>query len=206
MKRLEANEDSNGIVKEAPKAQKRKYDHDSSSDEDFVFVAPNDPIRPGESAAERQARLEIESEEFFNRQKKKKRYGKISRRPRNPPISSHSSDERISVGIMFAPRCLELEVEVEGCTTSPQGCEPFHKGAVPIQSEARQQDSEGLPNEKGWRPRKVHGRCVFLFNRFFSDSGCASKRNPWERQSLWLGPAKSGGGNPQSVVSIFRVY
>merc|ERR1711862_572972 len=50
--------------------------------------------------------------------------------------------------IFQARRRFEFEVEKETSNGSPQGCEPFHEGAVCVQSEACIEDSEGFAHEK----------------------------------------------------------
>merc|ERR1711971_532697 len=45
-------------------------------------------------------------------------------------------------------RHAQFEVEGEACTPGTQGCEPFHQGALCVQSEASLEDREGLRHEE----------------------------------------------------------
>merc|ERR1711982_144109 len=50
--------------------------------------------------------------------------------------------------IFQARRRFEFEVEKETSNGSPQGCEPFHEGAVCVQSEACIENRESFAHEK----------------------------------------------------------
>merc|ERR1719428_2678963 len=58
--------------------------------------------------------------------------------------------------VLQVRRCIELEIEEEGCDGSSQGHQPFHQGAMRLQGKACFQDSEGP------RSQEIQGPCQLV--------------------------------------------
>merc|ERR1712151_271440 len=58
--------------------------------------------------------------------------------------------------VLQVRRCIEVEIEEEGCDGSSQGHQPFHQGAVRLQGKACFQDSESP------RAQEIQGPCQLI--------------------------------------------